>query len=267
MFIIEESKIKTGQSIYPNEFMFYLDILLSPLFGKLLMKGVSERKVIFINDKKHRTLEIFYRFFRGEDISPAKLAIQYGVSTKTITRNLNEIKEFLAENRELVGHTDLEYISAVKAYRLKFDEFLSDKELFAIAKIIIGTRAFSENDISLIIAKLKNFVTASDKKRLDEIIRKELYQYSEIKHDCNSVLDNLWQLVSAIYERKEITISYWKKERTLSDKRIQPVSLMFSEYYFYLIAFYPGQYDEPRYFRVDRITNIIEHRKRFTSKI
>ncbi|MCL1995027.1 MAG: WYL domain-containing protein, partial [Defluviitaleaceae bacterium] len=66
-----------------------------------------------------------------------------------------------------------------------------------------------------------------------------------------------------ITNQKEISINYYRKDRSLSEKRIQPISLMFSEYYFYLIAYYPDQYDEPRYFRLDRITGIVEHRKRF----
>ena len=71
-----------------------------------------------VTDKRHRTLEIFFRGIRGEDLSPAKLAAEYGVSTKSISRNINEIKDFLAENRELVGHTELEYSHVSKAYRL-----------------------------------------------------------------------------------------------------------------------------------------------------
>ena len=128
--------------------------------------------------------------------------------------------------------------------------------------MIIGARAFSDNDASLIIGKLKRFASPTDRKKLDEILRKELYHYSAVKHDCENVVDNLWRLISTITEKKEITITYYRKDRTMSDRRIQPVSLMFSEYYFYLIAYIPGKYDEPRYFRVDRITNIVEHRKR-----
>jgi len=217
-------------------------------------------------ENKGRTLEIFFRAMRGEDLSPAKLAESYGISTKSITRSINEIKDFLAENRELAGHAEFVYSYANKAYRLFFDEFFSDKELFAIAKVIIGSRAFSEEDISLIVSKLKRFVSVGDRKKLDEIIRRELYHYSEIKHDCENVISTLWQLVSVINDKKEITISYFKVDRTLSEKRIQPVSLMFSEYYFYLIAYYPDKYDEPRYFRVDRITSIVEHRKRFSEE-
>lgn len=214
-------------------------------------------------EKKYRTLEIFFRGIRGEDLSPAKLAAEYNVSTKSITRYINEIKNFLAENRELVGHTELEYSYTSKAYRLLFDEFLSDKELFAVAKVMIGSRAFSSDDASLIISKLKRFASPADRKKLDEIIRKEMYHYSAVKHDCESITENLWQLINAIINKKEITINYYKVDRTQSEKRVQPVSIMFSEYYFYLIAYYTGKYDEPRYFRADRITSIVEHRKHF----
>jgi len=215
--------------------------------------------------KENRTLEIFFRAMRGEDLSPAKLAESYGVSTKSITRSINEIKDFLAENRELVGYANFVYSNANKAYRLFFDDFFSDKELFAIAKVIIGSRSFSGGDISLLIDKLKSFVSVGDRKKLDEIIRRELYHYSEIKHYCENVIDTLWQLVTGINDRKEITIDYYKVNRALTKKWIQPVSLMFSEYYFYLIAYYPDKYDEPRYFRVDRIKKIVEHRKDFST--
>ena len=72
------------------------------------------------------------------------------------------------------------------------------------------------------------------------------------------------RLIGAIIEKNEITISYYRVDRTMYDRRVQPVSLMFSKYYFYLIAYYPGQYDEPRYFCVGRIAGIVEHRKRLS---
>ncbi|MBP0985080.1 MAG: helix-turn-helix domain-containing protein [Oscillospiraceae bacterium] len=47
------------------------------------------------NTKKYRVLEIFFRGLRGEDISVQELANEYGVSTKSITRSINEVKDFL----------------------------------------------------------------------------------------------------------------------------------------------------------------------------
>jgi predicted DNA-binding transcriptional regulator YafY len=47
--------------------------------------------------------------------------------------------------------------------------------------------------------------------------------------------------------------------------RLRPVSLMFTDYYFYLIAFLPeDKREKPYYFRVDRIRQITVHRKRFS---
>ena len=60
------------------------------------------------NSKQYRILEIFFRSLRGEDISVQKLADEYGVSTKSISRNIADLKAFLADNRELVGNTELE---------------------------------------------------------------------------------------------------------------------------------------------------------------
>ena len=37
------------------------------------------------NTKQYRVLEIFFRAMRGEDISVAELANEYGVSTKSIS--------------------------------------------------------------------------------------------------------------------------------------------------------------------------------------
>ncbi len=45
-------------------------------------------------DRQERLLEIFFRCLRGEEISVQKLAQEYGVSTKSISRNLNDLKAF-----------------------------------------------------------------------------------------------------------------------------------------------------------------------------
>lgn len=215
--------------------------------------------------KSDRTLEILFRVLRGEEISVRKLADEHGVSTKSVSRDIGKIKDFLAENRDLTGNAELEYCYIHRAYRLISDEFLADKELFAVAKALFGTRAFSKPDMTRIIAKFKKFTTTDDREKLNEIVTKELFHYSEVKHYCEDVTENLWKLVNIIHEKREITISYYKIDRTYSEKRIQPVSLIFMEYYFYLIAFYPGKYNDPRYFRIDRITEIVEHRRTFNT--
>jgi len=202
-----------------------------------------------------------FRLVRGEEISVKKLANEHNVSTKSISRDISRIKNFLAENRDLTSNADLKYCYVHKAHRLITDEFLTSKELFAITKTLLGVRAYPVATANEIIGKFKKFTTADDRKKLEEIVRKELYHYKEIKHDCDSVTDNLWLLVNAIHDKRELTIRYYRISRLMTEKRIQPASLIFMEYYFYLIAYYPDQYDTPRYFRVDRIKEITVHRK------
>ena len=131
---------------------------------------------------------------RGEDISVGELASEYGVSQKSISRNISDLKSFLADHRELVGNTQLEYSHKNKCYRLRMDEFLTNKELFSIAEVLIGARAFSRMELLTLIDKLKKFTTAEDRPKLNELIRKEIYHYPEVKHDCDSVEDLLWQI-------------------------------------------------------------------------
>lgn len=214
--------------------------------------------------KKNRMLEIFFRAMKGENISVKNLADEYGVSSKSISRDLGEIKNFLCENRDLVGNTELKYAANSKTYCLEFDNFLLSKELISIIKMMIGCRAFSKMEILDIITKLKKFTSFNDRNMLEKIIMKEMYHYNEVNHDCKSVIDNLWQLTRCIHERIEISVSYYKISRDMVERRLMPVAIMFSDYYFYLIAYRCDDNDwKPLYYRVDRIVNVIEHRKHF----
>lgn len=214
--------------------------------------------------KKNRMLELFFRAMKGENISVKNMAAEYGVSSKSISRDLGEIKNFLCENRELVGNTELKYAANSKSYYLEFDNFLLSKELISIIKMMIGCRAFSKMEILEIVSKLKNFTSCKDRNMLEKIIMKEMYHYNEVSHDCKGVIDNLWQLTRCIYERIEISVRYYKINRDMVERRLMPVAITFSDFYFYLIAYRCDEKDwKPLYYRVDRIVNIVEHRKHF----
>ena len=189
------------------------------------------------NQKSYRMLEIFFRALRGEAITVKKLAEEYKVSAKSISRDISEIQKFLSDHRELMKNAELIYSHRDKVYILNSDEFLKNKELFALVKIILGSRALSKEDVLVLIAKLKKFTTIQDKGTLGNLICKEIYHYHEVKSDCRSVIDNLWKIIQAIEEKRTITITYYKMNRDEVKHKIKPVSIMFSEYYFYLIAY------------------------------
>ena len=193
------------------------------------------------------------------------MANEYDVSTKTISRDINDLKAFLADHRDLVGNTELKYSNQEKNYHLYMDEFLTNKELFALTEVMIGSRSFSKMELLTLVDKMKRFTTLDDRSKLNELIRKELYHYTDVKHDCESVQATLWQLINSITDKREISIEYYRADRKWATHRIRPASVMFTDYYFYLIAFNTeGALDKPLYFRIDRIKYITEHRKKFT---
>lgn len=216
--------------------------------------------------KQERILELFFRGLRGEALYVRKLADEYGISTKSVSRTISDLKSFLADHRDLVGNTELMYSSQERCYRLHMDEFLTNQELFALVEVMIGSRAFSKMELLSLTEKLRQLTTPENRGKLSDLIRKELYHYSEVKHDCDSVQAVLWQLANCISERREITLEYTRTDRVIVSHRLRPASVMFTDYYFYLIAFpVEGNLEKPLYFRVDRIKHITEHRKQFSA--
>lgn len=216
------------------------------------------------NYKADRVLKLLFRALNGESLSVAALADESNVSTRSITRDINDLKAFLADYRDILGNAELKYSASDHCYTLEMDNLFSNKELFAIAKVLIGSRAFSHEELLTIIGKLKTHTSYSDKKRLEQLIAKEMFNYEEVGSDCDSVIDNVWKPSNYIQEQRAITISYYKMNRDRVKHRIIPVSIMFSEYYFYLIAYKCEDTlsDTPTYFRIDRICDMTVHREK-----
>lgn len=188
------------------------------------------------------------------------------MSTKIISHEISEMRCFLAENRELTGHAELNYDRSAKCCTTHIDDFLRDSETLAAIKVLIGSRAFSKQELLEIIGKLRRFTSTKDKALLGSLIAKEKYHCCEVKHDCSEgVVDMLWKLADDIRSHTEITITYYKMNHDRAMHTIHPVPIMFSEYYFYLIA-YKAEDEScfPVYFRVGRITSVVEHRTKFT---
>lgn len=215
------------------------------------------------NMKKDRLLEIFYMALCGKELSVRALADEYGTAQRTVSRDIKFLREFFEDHRELVGHTELVYSNKSRTYRLEREEFLSAEELFAVVKILISARGFSKLELMNVIEKLKKFTTEEHRKELEEIILNEVGNYVEVRHDCNSVTATVWQLVKAILDQQEVSIDYYRMDRAYNTYRLRPVSVMFEDMYFYLIA-YDAKEEElkPKYFRIDRIKHITCHRQR-----
>ena len=103
-------------------------------------------------------------------------------------------------------------------------------------------------------------VPARSKRAVAELLANEKHHYVEPHHDQH-ILPSLWEIGQAVQEHRVMEIEYTRmKEPKLVHRRIQPVGIMFSEYYFYLTAFLEDKTtfenpDDlfPTIYRIDRI--------------
>lgn len=209
-------------------------------------------------DNKLRMLAILYQLLSGVQVSTKDTARQQGVSERTIRRDFEMLAQFFSENRELVG--DLKLIVEKGVYSLNHVILLQPKELLLIIKILVGSRVMDGEDLEKLVEKLVSGNICRDKEFLKNLFKEELEYYRPARNDMNGDLpDQVWQLEEMIRRGNVIRISYERLDNELVDRELYPVSVVFSEYYFYLIACRAGKEDMMAiYYRLDRIKSMKE---------
>ena len=212
--------------------------------------------------KDIRLLELYDRLLKNEDIDIKKYAEENKINIRTAERDIKTICNFLAEK----DHTKLVHNSKKKKYQLTYTEDsinLTKSEILAVSKILLASRAFLKDEISLIIDKIvKQCGSENDLKSIQNLLNNEKFHYIELQHK-KSFINNIWDLGQAIKNKKRIEISYKKMDGKIVKRVVDPVGLMFSEFYFYLLAHienidkekhFDNKDDEyPTIYRVDRI--------------
>lgn len=201
----------------------------------------------------HRILSMYDRLKNGEMIVKKEEAIRYQVSEKSIQRDINSIRAFLEmeKNNEYV-----DYHRSKNAYMLEVKQsaWLTNEEIFAVLKVLIESRAFPKDEMDSIIEKITYLTQKKEQSIIKQMMANEKYLYVELNHK-KELLDTLWQLSLAIHSKKVITMHYKREvDELATERRVKPVGIIFSEYYFYLIAYSVNkEFDFPTIYRVDRI--------------
>lgn len=203
--------------------------------------------------KGQRLLGIYHRLSRGELISKEVLAREYGVTEKSIQRDIDDIRSYLAGDRD-EGAADICYDRQAKGYRLVEEESrrLTRKEILAMAKILLESRAFAKEELHTILGKLIEACPREGRKVVEDMIRNETFCYVPPRHG-KKLLDALWDISLFIKNREIIRFSYKRQDGAEKEHTAKPVALLFSEFYFYLVAYKGEETEFPTIFRVDRI--------------
>lgn len=207
-------------------------------------------------NKGQRLLGIYHRLSQGELISKEVLAREYGVTEKSIQRDIDDIRSYLAGDKD-EGAADICYDRQAKGYRLVEEESrcLTRKEILAMAKILLESRAFAKEELHTILDKLIEACPREGRKVVEDMIRNETFCYVPLRHG-KKLLDALWDISLFIKNREIIRFSYKRQDGAEKEHTAKPVALLFSEFYFYLVAYKEEETEFPTIFRVDRIKDM-----------
>ena len=209
-------------------------------------------------NKGFRLLNIYERLNKGEAVNKKQLALDFNVSPKTIQRDIDDLRIYIAETHYTESDISIKYDKSGDCYRLvRLErEWLTNEEALALCKILLESRAFVKDELSTLIEKLIMQIAPSDRSIAENIIRNEYFNYVPLRHG-KKLLEPIWLLSQFITDHKVISFSYNRQDGKESFKTVKPVSIMFSEFYFYLIAFsIESDTDHPIIFRIDRMKNL-----------
>lgn len=217
-------------------------------------------------NKGFRLLMIYERLNKGELLNKIQLANDFKVTLKTVQRDIDDLRAYLAETHFAEGEVSIKYDKTKNGYYLiRFErEWLTNEEVLAVCKILLESRAFEKDELAGLIYKLLAQVTPDDRKTVDNIIKNEYHYYVPLKHGKN-LLSPLWKLSGYISNSEIISFQYKRQDSTQRIHEVKPVAIMFSEFYFYLVAFMADDSKEyPTVFRIDRMEGVVGTKKHFT---
>ena len=230
------------------------------------------------SSKNNRILYLYINFCEGKTINKADVAQKFGVDERSIQRDIDDIRAFLDEQRtgNSADNRTLKYDRGKKGFVLTGEEgsLMSNSEILAVSKILLASRAFTKKEIGSILKKMiSGCVPMKNMQLVKELLANERFHYVELHHK-SCIQDKLWDLGADIQEHNLIEITYEKAEHgnEIVKRMVEPMAVLFSEYYFYLNAFIverqddgtcKHKYDYPAIFRIDRIKTYRETGEKF----
>ncbi len=192
-------------------------------------------------DKVGRILTIYSKLMNGYVVNKTEEAYHFGVNERSIQRDIDDIRNYLEQEAYEHGIiNEVIYDREKRGYRLNqiYKIKLTNDEILAICKILLDSRAFTKDEMQDMIKRLIGCcVPENNRKLVNDLISNESFHYVEPKHG-KSFISNMWDIGQAIQQHQYIEIQYQGIQgSTVKTRKLKPLAIMFSEYYFYLTAF------------------------------
>ena len=155
--------------------------------------------------KASRILKIYTDLINGEIVSKNEAVEKYGVSPRTIQRDIDSIRDFLGENSE-TGFGQIVHSKRLGGYVMKYSgsSVLSDEEMFILQKLLYKT----------------------DPQRRTELLKAidKLIDGKQEEHGAD-ISEKLSDFRRAVKEKRYVCIKYRRPDGEILSKRIMPMDI------------------------------------------
>ncbi len=157
-------------------------------------------------------LFIYNQLKEGKVVRKSDILDKFNINERSFYRYIKDIKDFVAQesNGELIGE-EVVQDREKGGYILKgkHEKNLNEKEVLAISKVLLESRGFVNTELKDMLDKLLENCISQDKDNIKRIIGNELVNYVSPQHG-KKLLNILWQISSAIKDRRILDIGYSK---------------------------------------------------------
>ena len=183
------------------------------------MQNISETKA-------ERILSIYSRLKQGKVVFKAEVSAVYGVSQRTIQRDIADIQCFLQNQGIETGEIqEIIFDKQAGGYRFQTRQknHLGGKEILAAGKVLLESRALMKSEMFPIINRLIGLCSDDeDVKATQSLLNNEMRHYVELHHG-QLLLDKIWDLEQAVKEQKYVEIQCKKlRSHEVGVRTVQP---------------------------------------------
>ena len=231
-------------------------------------KAIDEEEISSERLTIYRILDLYNLINKENQFNKEAFVKSSGASERTVRRDIKCLNDYFKRNYENKGSVgvcrEISYCRKDNLYKvnLRGDYDCSESDIYAFAKVIIQSRAFTRKEIKRMLSILSSQV--KEKSVLEEIINKEELYYVEPQHK-KDIIDLLWIMRKSIERGKQVEFDYKRADGRQKRHVVNPIAIVFNEYYFYLISeIEKGSSKIEIPFRVDRIKGYKETGKNST---
>lgn len=206
-----------------------------------------------------RVAHIFAALMQGQTIDAETLTAEYGISLRTLQRDLADIRAALADE---CAQPPVLQEGPPRHWCLMTDN-RQDSIALAVSHIVTGSRAFDQGELAEALAYIEQPLSPTSRSTLHADLRLARHGFSPLT-GAKPLLGLLQTVNTAIDQRLKLTFSYRSSRSNLKQTseihHAQPVAVFFERFYFY-VAMFADEHHGYWLYRLDRIDEILDETK------